>query len=50
MGKEEELKKQRRKLEEEALKTLATDLEEQLNSLQASSEKITGKITPYGFE
>jgi len=48
--KEEELKKQKTKLEQEALKTLQIDLEDQIGELQNNAEKITGKVTPFGME
>ena len=50
IDREEDLKKQKAKLEEEGLKTLSSDLNDQINEMQANAEKITGKVTPFGME
>lgn len=50
IAKEEHLKKEKGKIEERALQTLADDLRDQLGDAESNAEAMTGKVTPYGFE
>lgn len=50
LRREEELRKIKAGLEEQALRALGSDMQEQLKEMQQEAQQITGKVTPYGFE
>ena len=47
---EDEVESTRNQLENKALTLLSEDLSDQLSGLYENAQKLTGKITPFGFE
>lgn len=47
---ESEIQDHKVQLERRALTLLSQDLSDQLSNLQENTNKLTGKITPFGFE